>query len=150
MAGAALRLDHRYDDRQVQRALRRLQEAAGDLAPALADIGEHLLLSHDQRFRAQVDPEGNPWQPLNDKYKARKKRNQDKILILDALLSGTLRYQVEGDALRFGTGSIYGATHQFGDEARGIPARPFLGIAADDQPVLLQILQEHLAAALRP
>lgn len=149
MAGSALRLDYRYDDRQIVRALLRLQDAAGDITPALRDIGEHLLLSHDQRFRDQVDPEGNPWEPLTDKYKARKKRNPNKILIRDVMLSATLRYQVESDALRFGTPLIYGATHQLGDPDRGIPARPFLGLSADDEGVILDLLQDHLLDALR-
>lgn len=149
MAGSALRLDVRYDDRQIQRALARLQDAAGDLSPALRDIGEHLMLSHDQRFRDQVDPEGNPWQPLSSRYRARKKKNPNKILIRDVMLSATLNYQVEGQALRFGTPLIYGATHQFGDPERGIPARPFLGISDEDKTVILDILQDHLMEALQ-
>jgi len=149
MAGSALRLDVRYDDRQVMRALRRLQDAAGDLSPALRDIGERLLISHDERFRAQVDPEGNPWQALTDKYKARKKRNPNKILIRAVKLKNSLDYQLEGESLRFGTPLVYGATHQFGDPERGIPARPFLGISDGDRSVILDILQDHLATALK-
>ena len=149
MAGSALRLDYRYDDQPIVQALQRLKAAAGDIAPALRDIGEHLMVSHDQRFRDQVDPDGNPWAPLTDKYKARKKKNPNKILIRDVMLSGTLRYQVTGDALQFGTALIYGATHQFGDPDRKIPARPFLGISASDEAIILDLIQDHLVKALR-
>jgi len=148
MAGSAMQLDVRYDDRRVMRVLQRLQDVAGDMEPALRDIGEFLLLSHDQRFREQVAPDGTSWEPLSDRYRARKKRNREKILILNTDLSGLLRYQVEGQALRFGTDRIYGATHQFGDPRRNIPARPFLGISESDGAVLLDILQGHVQAAL--
>ncbi|MGE4406051.1 phage virion morphogenesis protein [Pseudomonas sp.] len=149
MAGSSLSLHVRYEDRQVMRALQRLQDAAGDLTPAFKDIGEHLMISHSERFRDQVDPEGNAWQPLSPWYRARKKKNPNKILIRDVMLSATLNYQVEGESLRFGTPLIYGATHQFGDPERGIPARPFLGISDGDRTVILDILQDHLMEALQ-
>lgn len=149
MAGSAMHLDVHYDDRRIMRVLQRLQDVAGDMAPALQDIGEHLMVSHDQRFRAQVGPDGRAWDSLSERYRARKKRNKNKILILDTHLSGLLHYQIEGQALRFGTALIYGATHQFGDARRNIPARPFLGISTTDEAVILDILQDHLRGALK-
>ncbi|WP_241085742.1 phage virion morphogenesis protein [Candidatus Vondammii sp. HM_W22] len=57
--------------------------------------------------------------------------------------SGALR-----DSLEFGTDRKYGATHQLGDQERGIPARPFLGIDDQDRDEILAILQRHLEEAL--
>ena len=61
-----------------------------------------------------------------------------------------MRYHATTDRLEFGTDRKYGATHQFGDPRRNIPARPFLGLSDDDHREVLDILQEHLRDALRP
>jgi phage virion morphogenesis protein len=133
---------------EVKAALERLGQKAGNLAPVFRDIGEYLLLAHDERFREQQSPQGDPWEPLSDKYKARKKRNKNKILVLDDLLAGTLRYQASASSLVFGTDRIYGATHQFGRDEANIPARPFLGLSRDDEIEVLRLVEEHMAQAL--
>lgn len=38
----------------------------------------------------------------------------------------------------------YAATHQFGREGDGIPARPFLGLAQFERVEILDILRDHL------
>lgn len=141
MAGAFL--DVSVDTREIEKALRDLQAAVTDLQPAFRDIGEYLLRSHDERFRDGVDTDGNPWAELNPKYKARKPKNQDKVLVLSGDLMDSLNYDASPTALEFGTNSIYGATHQFGSEDDGIPKRPFLGISSDDASEILRILQDH-------
>jgi phage virion morphogenesis protein len=146
MTGATIKVD----DREVREALERLARTGGDLRSALAEIGESLLISHRDRFDRQQDPEGKPWAPLSDKYRARKRRNKDKILVLDSYLKDLLRYQIEagGQVLRFGTDRIYGATHQFGDDKRNIPARPFLGISEGDRRMVVDVLNKYLARAM--
>lgn len=148
MAGASIGLSPRYSDRRFQAVLRELARVIDDPQPLLQDLGEELQVIHDQRFRDQIDPEGNPWEPLSPAYQARKTKNPAKILIRDVLLSGTLHYQIAGTTLSFGTALIYGATHQFGDPSRGIPARPFLGLGEGDAEVLTGIALDHLAAAM--
>lgn len=140
----------KVDDREVRSALERLARAGGDQRSALAEIGESLLISHRDRFDRQQDPEGKPWAPLSEKYRARKRRNKDKILVLDSYLKDLLRYQTEagGTQLRFGTDRIYGATHQFGDSKRNIPARPFLGLSEGDRRMVVDVLNKYLARAL--
>lgn len=149
MAGASLGIGIEIDNRDVLQALRRLQEAGGNLQGAFADIGEYLLISHRERWDQQVSPDGTPWAPLAPKYQARKKKNQDKTLLLEGDLRDLLRYQASPDGLEFGTDRIYGATHQFGREEAGISARPFLGLSDQDRTEVLAILQEHLEGALR-
>lgn len=144
MAGASLSIDYRFDDRQVVELLDRITRQTDNMQPVFADIGEYLLLSHAERFEAQVSPDGTPWEPLSDEYRARKPKNQDLILVLDGYLSGTLAYDASQDSLAFGTPRIYGATHQFGDADRGIPARPWLGLSTDDEQEILEILSDHL------
>lgn len=131
MAGAFVEVS--VDTREIEKALQDLQHAVGDLQPAFHDIGEYLLRSHDERFRAGVDPDGNPWEALSSEYAAKKPKNQDKVLVLSGDLMDSLNYQVSPTELEFGTNSIYGATHQFGREEDGIPKRPFLGLSEADQ-----------------
>lgn len=147
MAGAHVSIE--VEDRALQQAFSRLMSAAANPAPALRDIGEQLLNAHRERFARQESPEGDPWAPLSSRYAARKKKNKDKILVLEGHLKDLLRYQVTeaGAALELGTDRIYGATHQFGDETRNIPARPFLGLSAQDQAEVLEIIEDHLRRA---
>lgn len=147
MAGASLKVE--IDDREVLKALQRLQDAGANMQGAFADIGEYLLISHRERWDRQVSPDGTPWAPLAPQTVKYKKKNQDKILVLDGNLRDLLRYQDRPDGLEFGTDRIHGATHQFGREDAGISARPFLGLSDEDRVEVLDILQDHLEAALR-
>lgn len=148
MAGASLGISVEIDDREVLQAIQRLQDAGGNLQGAFADIGEYLLISHRERWDRQVSPEGEPWAPLAPQTIKRKKKNRDKVLVLEGDLRDLLRYQDSPDSLEFGTDRIYGASHQFGREEAGIPARPFLGISDEDRVGILDILRDHLEEAL--
>jgi phage virion morphogenesis protein len=146
MSGAVVKIKIEGQER-LEAALSGLASRAADLRPALADIGEYLMLAHEERFDAQKSPDGEPWAPLSERYQARKKRNRDKILVLDDVLAGTLRYQTTASSLLFGTDRIYGATHQFGREEAGIPARPFLGLSSRDEDEAARLILAHLAEA---
>jgi len=146
MAGAMLEVS--VQDRAVRAALERLSRSVLDLRPAFRDAGEALLNSHRQRFTDQRDPDGKPWAPLSPAYRARKTRNKDLILVLRGYLKDTLRPQVSSTRLELGTDRVYGATHQFGDPKRNIPARPFLGLSGTDRQTVLSILSRHLRQAV--
>jgi hypothetical protein len=47
-----------FDDRQIRAALDRLSAAAGNLRPALQDIGELLTETTKRRFAAGRGPDG--------------------------------------------------------------------------------------------
>ncbi len=174
MAGAKFGVE--IDDRDVQAAFDRLLKAGESLEPAFRNIGEYLLISHRERFRAQESPEGVPWAPLSDltlrrkmlrgvrREKGGKRRSltdadgstkigairalgSAKILIDRGYLVGSLTYAVSPDRLVFGTPMIYGATHQFGDPECNIPARPFLGVSDRDRLEIFDILQRHVSWA---
>jgi phage virion morphogenesis protein len=146
MSGAFVKIDIEGQER-VEAALSGLARRAANLRPVLDDIGEYLMLAHEERFDAQESPAGEPWAPLSERYRARKPRNRDKILVLDDVLAGTLRYRATASSLLFGTDRIYGATHQFGREAAGIPARPFLGLSSRDEDEAARLILAHLAEA---
>ncbi|WP_312481050.1 phage virion morphogenesis protein [Stutzerimonas nitrititolerans] len=100
-------------------ALAVINEAAAAMGNPVAmfrDMGEYLLLAHDRRFASQTAPDGTPWQALSPRYQRRKKKNQDKILVLDGYLMNTLRYQASSEELLFGTNRRYAAIHHYGGD----------------------------------
>ncbi|MFC1508036.1 phage virion morphogenesis protein, partial [Pseudomonadota bacterium] len=108
-----------------------------NLKPAFQDIGEMLLLSHNERWAKQESPDGQPWQSLSEDYKKRKKKNQSLILVLNQHLGRELNYQAQPQSFEFGTNYEYGAIHHFGGSSdmrpqnAAIPARPWLGVSDD-------------------
>lgn len=157
MAGAML--DIQLDSSQVGTALAELEARLGDLRTPLNDIAEYLHRSTDDRFRQQIGPDGTPWVPLAATTLARKKG--PRILRESGTLQDTLRHQVSGDELSFGTDRPYGAVHQFGQPRGGsgktrrgapipwgdIPARPYLGLSTDDEAEILAIVADYLNEA---
>ena len=142
-----MRFDIEIDDRQAVRALADLRRRGGSMAPALRSIAELLLNSTRARFDAQASPAGEPWAPLKPRALARKKRNRDKILTEEGRLRGTLAYRVGDDWVEVGSPLIYGATHQHG---RGpIPARPYLGLSAEDAADVREEILDFVRGALR-
>lgn len=133
------------DDREVLAALQRLVGAS--LEPAFRDIGEYLINSTQERFERQESPDGTPWAPLSPKYQARKRKNRDRILVLEGYLRDLLRYQAGPVQVELGTDRIQGVTHQFGRDEANIPARPFLRLSDDDRREVLAILADHLERA---
>lgn len=149
MAGASISIDYKLPDKEIAARLRALVDAGEDLEPAFIDIGEGLLNSTHDRWDQQVDPEGNPWEPLDPKYQARKEKNAEKILVLEGFMRDTLAYNTSSQSMEMGTNLIQGATHQFGDDDRGIPARPYLGVSEDDEQMIIDTLHDHFQNALR-
>lgn len=149
---AGVRYSVRVNDAEVQEALNQLIKRGTDLTPAMANIGEELLISHDQRFRDQKSPDGVPWAPLSEATKSLKSKNVDTILVLNHVLSGTLNYQASSDNLLFGSPLEYAATHQFGRTTspnsmipnKEIPARPLLGVDESDRDMILDTLSDYL------
>jgi phage virion morphogenesis protein len=98
-------------------AIARLDAALASPTPLLRELGEYLLASTKDRFKAQAAPDGTPWQALSPRYLARKRRNKDKILTLRGFLRSQMAYQLEGaDTVAVGSNLAYAAIHQFGGE----------------------------------
>jgi len=146
MAGVTIE----FEDRKALAAIGAAVAVLRSPDAMLRDMGEELLIIHRKRFQAQTSPDGEKWQALSPAYLRRKKKNRDKILVLDAYLRNTLRYQIEGGDLFFGTDRPYGAIHQFGGKAgrKGakttIPARPFLMVQDEDWGTIRETLESFL------
>lgn len=150
MAGTFVSID--YDDREVESFLRRIVEAGARPRGALDEIGVELSQRWGEpRFLSQSGPDGTPWAPLSAEYAAWKKAEtaSDLILVLHGHLMDSIAHQTSERAVRIGTNRVYGATHQFGDPGRNIPARPFIGVSEADKDEIVEILEEHITRALR-
>lgn len=145
MAGAFLELNANTAD--ITAALNRLSGKLGNMTPAFADIGEHLLNSTRKRFDSQTAPDGSAWKALSPDYRKHKKQNPDKILTLHGHLRGLLNRVADAHSVRVGTPLLYGATHQFGDPRRHIPARPVLGLSPADETEVVAIINEWISGA---
>ena len=134
----------------VSDVLTQLVKNLDNLAPALGNVGEHLMLTHRDHFDEQRSPDGTPWQALSPDYAKRKKKNKDKMLRLNDILRDTFAYNVGEESLEFGTNMEYGAIHQFGGTSdmisrlAAIPARPFLGLSQDDEKEVIEILSDFI------
>ncbi len=108
-------------------------------------IGEELILNAEDRFEKEVDPDGNKWTPLSDKYAKRKEKKlggDTKILKYSGNLGNLLRYQANDFGLKFGSDRKYARTHQEGDSSRNIPQRKFIGLSDDDKESIRDTVKE--------
>lgn len=150
MAGASMKIE--LVTREITAAFKQLRELGGEasLDELFYDIGPDLVRRHTDRAALQIAPDGTPWAPLDENYAARKEKKRPgvPILVFDYHMLGDMfGYQVGGGELAIGTNAIWGATQHFGDDERGIEARPFLGLAPDDVDAILDIAREHLDRA---
>ena len=133
-----------YDDKAIQEKLRKLVKKTSDLTQVMNEIGQQLLLSTDQRFEKQVDPEGIPWKS-NTPYTRRLKKAKgyiDKILQASGRGRASINYAATSDRVVVGTNVDYMRKHQLGLE--GLPVRKFLGISKEDEVEIGIILDEYL------
>ena len=153
----------------VTDALQRLLTAAGDLRPALKNVGEYEAQATKDRIVAGVSPDGTPFAPLNPLYAKVEKKGPGILRGASGDLASIV-YQLAGDAaVEIGNSVVYGAIHQFGGVIKAknapalvfslggdlvavksvtIPARPYLGVSKDDEAEILAIVADHLASAI--
>lgn len=130
-------------------ALSRLLLAGGTLRPALAEIGAALLTSTQRHFEDEAGPDGAGWEPS-----ARARTDGGTTLRDTGRLYQSLTYVVHQHAVEVGTNTLYAAIHQLGGDAgRGhsvhLPARPFLGLDAEDERGIRAIVNDHLFGGFR-
>ncbi len=147
-------IEIRIDDADIERALKKLADA-GDMAPALKEIGEHLVESTKERFGDQTAPDGKKWAANKPSTLARK-GNRPPLTGETGLLADTINYQLDGDTLLVGSPMEYAAMQQFGGEKTefpnlwgDIPARPFLGLSDADRDEIQTIIRDHYEKTLK-
>ncbi|MCC4116357.1 phage virion morphogenesis protein [Aromatoleum toluclasticum] len=165
-----------FDSAPVRDALNRLLATLGadGMAPAMKEIGEVLQESTKQRFATSTAPDGTRWAPnaqaTFDSYLNRDGKNfrkdgrlgakgaaramNKKPLVDSGRLADSIVWQLVPGGVEVGTNRFAGewdggaAVHQFGNRKGTIPARPFLGVSAEDEVQVLEIVERHLMGAL--
>lgn len=148
---------------RLERASARLT----DLTPVHEDIGEYMTEATKDRFRSSTAPDGTRWLAKRPAtlaaYLARGEGNKPKPLIgASGRLGKEIAKLVSRDAVEIGSALEYSAVMQHG-AAKGafgktrtdrpipwgdIPARVWLGISAEDESNILDIVDEHVAGAV--
>lgn len=85
MAGSFITV-RAYGSGEINALLSRIARAGTDLEPAFAEIGEYLIETTQERFKLELAPNGEQWEPLAPETLARK-GGEDRIL----QQSGTMR-----------------------------------------------------------
>ena len=179
MTGAVIEVS--VQDAKARAVLAQLLAAGVDMHGFMADLGDGLLLSIDQRFETGKGPGGLPWKPSQ-----RALDGQGQTLVHSGRLRQSFTRVATADSVEVGTNVVYAAVHQFGDvivqhpytrlnvqfttlesgmrrfvkkgtkgastqhstfgERRiTMPPRPFLGIDAEDEAMILDRGREWLA-----
>lgn len=103
-----------FDDKRLLANLKAITRGVDDLTTPMRATGEYLTNQTRDRFDSQTAPNGAPWQPLSSNYQAHKRRNQERILTLDARLRRSIHYRAQRREVAVGTNLVYGAIHQLG------------------------------------
>jgi phage gpG-like protein len=115
---------------EVTNALNNLSRRVNNLTPALDDIGDALVQNIQLNLGDGKTPWGEPFKPL--KKPRRRGSGIGDIPLNDTRqhIYNAITHAVFGDSLSIGmiNNAPIGEVHQFGSEAKGIPARPFLPI----------------------
>lgn len=155
------------EDTDVDAALARLYDAAGNVTPALKNIGEYGAQSTRQRFIDEKSPEGQPWPDLNPLY-ARTKKGPGKLRGETRALSQIVWQLADESGVEWGSNEIYARIHNEGGtivpknaaalifsmggqhsavQKVTIPQRQFLGTNQADIDEILAIVQDHFVMA---
>lgn len=129
------------------------------------DIGAQLVKSTKARFQTNAGPDGGPWP-----QSLRARMLGGPTLVQRGRLRDSVTHEASDSSVAVGTNAIYAAIHQLGGKitaktAKGlhfrlpgglgartvqsvtIPARPFLGVSAEDEGVIRTLVGKWLGAA---
>lgn len=159
------------DDAEVNRLFAELVRRATDLRPLMQDLGEYLAESTKQRFATSTAPDGSRWAPNAQatylaylgafkgsfgkggkitKGGAARASGKKPLIGETRRLSSEIQYRADATSVEVGSSLVYSAIHQFGGQAgRGgttrIPARPYLGLSAEDDEAVRGIAGKYLS-----
>lgn len=154
---------------ELREVLTRMGRIGRDPREFLEDVGQHLLSETQDRLLAGGPaPDGAAWPDWNPLYRKFRPKLSPKggMMNLRGRLRDSITTQVQGRQLRVGTNTIYARVHQFGaviEPVRApmlrvpgvgmlpsvtIPARPFLGVSAEDRREIVALFNDHARRAM--
>ncbi|MCU0902441.1 MAG: phage virion morphogenesis protein [Tabrizicola sp.] len=143
---------------EITPALQRLSGAMDNMLPVMQDLGEYFVDSTTRRFASGRAPDGSIWAAKSPvtiaAYGGRRTNRLDTRPLFgpSGALSSTISYEAFNDRVEWGSPMVYAAMQQFGGSKSAfphlwgdIPARPYLGLSAEDESQVLDILDEWLS-----
>ncbi|MCL1861795.1 MAG: phage virion morphogenesis protein [Proteobacteria bacterium] len=142
------------DSSHIALALKQLQAAAADLAPAMADIAATLWERVGERFEAQSDPLGKAWEPhAPATLKSYPKDGNRRILDRHGTMLDSLDRRADATSAMVGFGQPYAAYHEYGTNK--MPRRGLLfadpearQLAPEDEQLVIEKISKHLQGAI--
>ena len=148
------------EDDEITAALDRISAALENPLPLFQDLGEYLVDSTKKRFPTGRAPDGSVWAPKSPVTIAAQGGRRTNRLDTRPLfgpsgsLSSTIAYEAFPDQVQWGSPMVYAAMQQFGGTKAAfphlwgdIPARPFVGLSAEDQTSVLDIIGDYVLDA---
>lgn len=156
----------------ISASLQRIAALGRNPQPVLEALGRSVVLNTRHRMERGVDPNGDPWVPLNPIYALTK---EGPGILRGPQWSSSGLYRsitsiAQGRTLIWGSNKVYAAIHQFGGiiqpkngrqlsfemgghlfhvDSVEIPARPYLGFTDEDRVDLTEELEAFIVRALR-
>jgi len=153
----------KVEDAEILSAFKRLIQTGRDATPAMKEIAALGESSTRLRFRNERGPDGQRWKPS-----LRAQLTGGRTLTKDSHLADSISNNAGRDFAEWGPNRGYAAIHQFGGiiRAKGgalkfripgggfavvksvkMPARPYLGVNADDRSDILDVLERRISGA---
>ena len=150
MAGAGLTLSVDADD--LDRVANRLNRITNrsQMRKMMELIAEEGATQTTRRIKDEkTSPDGSAWEPLDPAYKAWKSKQATSggILEFDGWLAD-IDTGFDEDFALWGSNREYALTHQSGDDSRGIPARPYLGLSGENIEDILDLIERQIDTVL--
>lgn len=142
MAGVDIGL--RVDSDELRRALGATAMRARFLGPVWDQVGDIMLKSIAENFRAGGRP---PWPPLKDAGTAkgrRRRRVRGQLLDATGALARSIEARPIAGGIAVGSDLPYAQAHQEGTAT--IPARPFLVVQPEDERAIVKVIEDYLVS----
>ncbi len=148
----------------AEAALVALSRSLTDMTPVMEKIGEALVDRNQQGMLAGESPDGSfyaPRSPVTIARYQRLKMSYGLPLDVQGDMRNDIFHQADATEVNWGSNAIQAAVMQFG-AVKGafgtapngssipwgtIPARPFIGVSAEDQVHILDLLEKWLEGA---
>ncbi|MCF6432913.1 phage virion morphogenesis protein [Leisingera sp. MMG026] len=116
------------------------------MAELADDAGAILESSTRRRFDTKTAPDGADWAPWSESYDDTRNHDVHSLLIEEGDLRDSIASYSTGTEAHVGSNLVYAAHQHFGGDetGSGVPARPYLGVSAEDELDLHDLVTTRL------
>jgi phage virion morphogenesis protein len=125
-----------------------------DTRPLMDELGAAGVSQTQRRINSEkTAPDGTPWEPWSESY-AKTRHGGHSLLVSnqDLLESNDHVVGLTGDFVEWGSNLVYAPAHQYGLDMSvmgsrrriTVPARPYLGISAENEADLVALVDDFL------